>query len=225
MSALTLLYVILAASSLLMVGLQLAYESPRTDDYKIYPPREKRRLTKRQLATAVILNGVMTGGIAVGLSLGFGEFLFADVRFDPLQFGWQVLATLALYDVLYYCMHRFLFHEWKLLKDVHVVHHVNKFPTAYESLYAHPIEMGMGVTLLMGCVAIVGPISVPAFGVVFAVFSFLNLLIHSGLDFRHPLLRPIAYLNRKHARHHASMRAGNYASISPLPDILFGTAE
>jgi hypothetical protein len=30
---------------------------------------------------------------------------------------------------------------------------------------------------------------------------------------------------RKHARHHSSMRAGNYASITPLPDLIFDTYE
>ena len=131
----------------------------------------------------------------------------------------------ALYDFLYYFMHRFLFHEWKLLRPVHTVHHTNKFPTAFESLYLHPLENAMGLGLLMICTAIVGPVSLPAFGVIFAVYSLLNLVIHSGLDFKRPGLRAFGYMARKHARHHASMRAGHYASITPLPDILFDTYE
>ena len=61
--------------------------------------------------------------------------------------------------------------------------------------------------------------------VILAVYSFLNLVIHSGLDFKRPGLRAFGYMARKHARHHSSMRAGNYASITPLPDLLFDTHE
>ncbi|NVB39926.1 sterol desaturase family protein [Pseudenhygromyxa sp. WMMC2535] len=218
------LFVVLAASGLTMVGLHYAYESQLTDAIKIYPKRAKR-FTLARRARNILLNGLYSGGAAVGVSLLLRDFLFDEGPNAALTVAWQAVAVLALYDLLYYFMHRFLFHEWKWLRDVHLVHHSHKFPTAFESLYASPIEMLAGVVLVMACVAIVGPISLPAFAIVFTVFSIFNVVIHSGLDFKHPLLRPFAYLNRKHARHHASMKAGNFASISPLPDILFGTAE
>ena len=37
--------------------------------------------------------------------------------------------------------------------------------------------------------------------------------------------RPWAFSRPKHDRHHHSMLSGNYASITPLPDIIFGTVE
>lgn len=218
------LVVVLLASAVLMVVLHLAYASPTTDAIKLYPNKSKR-LSAGQLARNVIANALLTGGMSVAITLGLRNLLIADAPAAWTTIAFQAIATLLLYDFLYYFMHRYLFHEWKLLRAVHIVHHTNKFPTAFESLYGHPLENFLGVALLMTCTAIVGPVSLPAFALIFAVFSFFNLLIHSGLDFRHPALRVFGFLARKHARHHASMRAGNYASISPLPDLLFRTHE
>lgn len=217
---------VLAASGVLMVGLHFLYASPATDAFKIYPNRP-RRLGWAKLARNVVPNTIFSGALAVGLALGCRAWLVREgaVELDGLNLAYEIVATLLLYDFLYYFMHRFLFHEWKLLRAVHVVHHTNKYPTSFESLYVHPLENAMGVGLLMICTAIVGPVSLPAFAVIFFTYSFLNLVIHSGLDFARPGLRAVGFMARKHARHHGSMRAGNYASITPLPDRLFGTHE
>ncbi len=224
MSLPLILFVTLAASAVLMVWLHVAYASSSTDPIKIYPSRP-RRLAWDQAARNIAVNMLLTGGLAVGYSLGFRSKLVYEGSFAWTDAVSEAVMALLLYDLLYYLMHRYLFHEWKLLRSVHVVHHTNKYPTAFESLYGHPFENFLGVTLLMTCTAIVGPVSLPAFAVIFGVFSFLNLLIHSGLAFQQPGLRVAGYMARKHARHHASMRAGNYASITPLPDLLFGTHE
>jgi sterol desaturase/sphingolipid hydroxylase (fatty acid hydroxylase superfamily) len=167
----------------------------------------------------------LSAAIVIASSYGFYDWLFRAGETRWGEAAWEVVASLALYDLLYYCLHRFLFHEWKLLRAVHVLHHTVKHPTAFESLYVHPVENALGVSLLMVCVGVVGPVSLPAFAVIFFVYSVLNMVIHSGLDFRQRWLRPVAYMIRKHARHHASMRAGNYASVTPVFDIIFGTDE
>lgn len=215
---------VLLVSAILMVALHFAYASPATDPIKLYPTKSQR-LSAWQLGRNVGFNALLTGGLAVGVVLGLRGAMIDETPVAWTTSAGEALAVLVLYDFLYYGMHRFLFHEWKLLRGVHVVHHTNKFPTSFESLYGHPLENFLGVALLLSCIAIVGPISLPAFAVVFAAFSWLNLLIHSGLDFKAPGLRAFGFLARKHARHHASMRAGNYASISPIPDLLFGTHE
>jgi sterol desaturase/sphingolipid hydroxylase (fatty acid hydroxylase superfamily) len=224
MSLPAVLFVVLLSSAALMVALHFAWASPKTDPIKLYPNKSKR-LSARQLAVNVGFNALLTGGTAVAVSLGLRHLVVSDAPAAWTTVAFEALATLLLYDFLYYLMHRYLFHEWTLLRSVHVVHHTNKFPTSFESLYGHPLENFLGVSLLMTCTMIVGPVSLPAFAVIFAVFSWFNLLIHSGLDFRQPGLRVFAFLARKHARHHASMRAGNYASITPLPDLLFRTHE
>jgi len=220
------LFIVLTASGILMAALQLLYASPATDAYKIYANRP-RRLPWAKLARNVVPNTILSGLLAVGVTLGLRGLLIREGAGEValLEAAYEIVATLLLYDFLYYFMHRYLFHEWKLLRAVHVVHHTNKYPTAFESLYVHPLENAMGLGLLMFCLAAVGPVSVPAFAVIFFLYSFLNLVIHSGLDFARPGLRAVGFMARKHARHHSSMRAGNYASITPLPDWLFGTHE
>jgi sterol desaturase/sphingolipid hydroxylase (fatty acid hydroxylase superfamily) len=223
------LFIVLTASGILMAALHFLYASPQTDAYKIYANRP-RRLPWPRLARNVVPNTIFSGLLTVGVSLGLRAWLIREgaVELDLpglLDMGYEIVATLLLYDFLYYLMHRYLFHEWKLLRAVHVVHHTNKYPTSFESLYVHPLENAMGVGLLMICLAVVGPVSLPAFAVILFLYSFLNLVIHSGLDFSRPGLRAVGFMARKHARHHSSMRAGNYASITPLPDWLFGTHE
>jgi len=149
---------------------------------------------------------------------------------DEGERGWlvavaQLVGILLLYDVAYYCMHRFAFHQWGWLKRVHAVHHAVRHPNAIDSLYLHPLETFLGLALLMTCTIVVGPVEPATFAIVFAVYSFLNILVHAGLDLPYPGLRVLGYLARKHDLHHTSMRGGNFASITPICDRLFGTAE
>ncbi|EDM81651.1 hypothetical protein PPSIR1_22079 [Plesiocystis pacifica SIR-1] len=223
-SVILIFVVIYAFAALLMVTLHYAYVSERSDDYKIYPYKP-RRLTFMARARNIGGNMAMSGAGLVLVAVFLPERLFDTGEASVVRIVGETLGVLAIYDFGYYFLHRYAFHEWKWMSKVHVMHHTNKKPTVAESLFAHPLEIGLGVVLFILSMLIVGPITPLAFAGSFAVFTLFNLLIHSGLDFRHPLLRPFAYLARKHARHHASMRAGNYASISPLPDIVFGTAE
>ncbi|MEZ4426877.1 MAG: sterol desaturase family protein [Nannocystaceae bacterium] len=223
MSLLIVLIPILVASGALELALYQLYTSRRSDRYKLYPLRPKQL---GRIARVVIPNSLLSGAILIGVSLwGLDGPLIHEQGTSAGALLYDVLATLGLYDLLYYCLHRFLFHEWRLLRSVHVVHHTVKYPSAIESLFVHPIENVLGVSLLLACLAIVGPVSLPAYAIILASYSWLNIVIHSGLALRSPLLRPVAFMIRKHARHHSSMRSGNYASITPLPDLLFRTFE
>src|SRR5262249_27457606 len=132
------------------------------------------------------------------------------------------LAILTVYDLLYYLMHRYLFHGWSVLKRVHAVHHRARQPTAIDSLFLNPIEGFLGLALLMFCTWLIGPVHIYTFAGCFFVFSWLNIIVHAGVDLPVPYCGMLA---RKHGIHHSDMRNGNYASLSPLPDKLFGTAE
>ncbi|KIG18488.1 hypothetical protein DB30_00773 [Enhygromyxa salina] len=220
MALLVTLITVLAASALLEVLLYAIYSSRSSDAYKIYPLRGK---DLGRIARVMLPNSLLSAALIVGLIYWGQPWLLHTGEVSALGVIADVVGTLVLYDVIYYAMHRFLFHG--ALQSVHVLHHTVKHPTAIESLYVHPIENAMGVLLFMACIFIVGPISMWGFAVTLAIYSWLNIVIHSGLDFRQPWLRPIAYMVRKHARHHSGMRAGNYASITPIPDLVFGTAE
>ena len=223
MTTLTLiLIVVFATAAILEFALTYLYFSQASDSYKIYPakPRKFERVVRIVAPNSIVSGAAVTAMAIFGgrYFLDFGEASWREATLD-------ILLVLGLYDLLYYLLHRFVFHESALLRQVHVLHHTVKHPTAIESLYVHPAENLLGLLTLFISLVVVGPISLPAFAVTLAVYSWLNVVIHSGLDFEHPLLRPVARMVRNHAQHHSSMKAGNYASITPLPDILFGTAE
>ncbi|MDQ3037374.1 MAG: sterol desaturase family protein [Myxococcota bacterium] len=70
----------------------------------------------------------------------------------------------------------------------------------------------------------IGPVSVQAFALTFLVYSTLNILVHSGLDSKTTFFAPIDFLTRKHHAHHLRDPRKNFSSLTPLPDLLFGTA-
>jgi sterol desaturase/sphingolipid hydroxylase (fatty acid hydroxylase superfamily) len=181
-----------------------------------------RKLQGREFVVRVALNSLLSGALV----LAFTHFLAGRLFYEHPIAWWrgalEATFILVLYDFLYYFLHRYPFHRWPWLKRVHSVHHRARHPIAIDSLFLHPVENVLGLALLTTCTFIVGPVNVWAFGACFFVYSWANIIVHCGVDL------PIPYcglLARKHDVHHKHMRAGNYASLSPLPDLVFGTAE
>jgi sterol desaturase/sphingolipid hydroxylase (fatty acid hydroxylase superfamily) len=110
------------------------------------------------------------------------------------------------------------------MRFCHGVHHRAKAPSALESFYLHPVELLGGLFLLFASTWLIGPVHTYSFLFAFFVYSMLNIVIHSGLDFRHPLTWPIDFLTRKHHVHHFDDFSKNYSSLTPLPDLIFGSA-
>ena len=217
-----LLLIILALSGLFMVALAAAAHWAATVPYRT---RDKwsGKPGGFRLYRSVVFNAVLSAAFVLVVAHGLYAHLMHDGATPIWRIALEAVGILAVYDFLYYFMHRFLFHEWKLLRRVHTVHHAAKHPNALHSLWMHPVENLAGLVLLMVSTLVIGPVHVYAFAFAFIVYSFLNIAIHSGLDL--PGMRAFGYLARKHDKHHQNMQAGNFASITPLPDILFGTAE
>jgi sterol desaturase/sphingolipid hydroxylase (fatty acid hydroxylase superfamily) len=111
-----------------------------------------------------------------------------------------------------------------VMRLVHGVHHRAKNPSALESFYLHPAELLAGLFLLFASTFVVGPVHAHAFVAAFVVYSTLNIVIHSGMSFGHPLSWPVDALTRKHQTHHMTDFGKNYASLTPIPDLIFRTA-
>ena len=137
--------------------------------------------------------------------------------------GLQAAAILVIYDFAYYWLHRGMHHK-KVMRLVHGVHHRAKNPSALESFYLHPAELLAGLFLLFAATFVVGPVHAHAFVITFVVYSTLNIVIHSGMSFGHPLSWPVDALTRKHQTHHMTDFGKNYASLTPIPDLIFRTA-
>ncbi|MBC8070180.1 MAG: sterol desaturase family protein [Deltaproteobacteria bacterium] len=219
-----LLTIVLALSGALFLLAGGAYRSPLMARHRL-PDDKPRKVNGARLYTRVLGNMVFSSALVYVLAYAAYPWLFDETERSWAVSLLQPIGILLLYDAAYYCMHRFAFHRWAWLKRVHAVHHAVRHANAIDSLYLHPLETFLGLALLMACTMLVGPVQPVVFAVVFAVYSFLNILVHCGLDLPVFGLRAVSYLARKHDIHHTSMRGGNFASITPICDILFGTAE
>jgi sterol desaturase/sphingolipid hydroxylase (fatty acid hydroxylase superfamily) len=212
----------LAADTALLGALVWAYHSPRFAAHRI------SRAAPMQVAFA---HRARTMSVTSALSLatvGGVTYLFYERLFRTDEVPWwtsvlEAAAILLVYDFAYYFVHRAMHHP-VLLRHVHGVHHRARNPSALESFYQHPLELLAGLFLLFWSTWLVGPVSVRGFALTFLVYSTLNILVHSGLDSKTAILAPIDFLTRKHHAHHLRDPRRNYSSLTPLPDLLFGTS-
>ncbi|MFO0613939.1 MAG: sterol desaturase family protein [Polyangiaceae bacterium] len=216
------LFSTLAFDAVLLGALVWAFYSPRFAKRRIDPAPPIKVPIERRMRSAVV-----SSGISLATVIGSTYFLRASLMHDrPASVGEKLLqagAILLVYDFAYYWLHRAM-HIKKVMRFVHGVHHRATNPSALESFFLHPAELLAGLALLVGSTAIVGPVHEHAFVVAFFVYSTLNILIHSGLVFGSWALRPIDWLTKKHHVHHHDDFARNYASLTPLPDLIFGTS-
>ena len=217
-----LVFATLGFDALLLVFLVWAFHAKRYRGRRI-EPNWTMKVPRAARMRNVVTSSVLSLAAVLGSTYGLYGLLVHD-RPTPLwQGALQVVGILVIYDFVYYFMHRAMHHK-KLMRFVHGVHHRARNPSALESFYLHPIELLAGLFLLIGSTLVVGPVHVHAFVVAFFVYSTLNILIHSGVVFGGPLLGPIDFLTRKHHVHHWNDFSKNYSSLTPLPDLLFGSA-
>jgi sterol desaturase/sphingolipid hydroxylase (fatty acid hydroxylase superfamily) len=218
------LVVVLALSGVFMVALSRLVAS---DWHRRYQVRQDRghKIPGAEHRRMRVLSSIVSTAMVLALPNLFHDALFVDAARPLWRMAFEVVGILALYDVGYYLLHRFVLHAWSPGSRVHAVHHRIRTPYVMDSLYVHPSETALGVGLLLGCTWVVGPVSVFSFGVTFLVYSLLNLFIHSAFHLPFFPFRGLSSLSAHHDAHHASMKGGYYGSITPLWDILFRTAR
>lgn len=202
-------------------GLMARHRRRQDKPYSIPDPKKK-------LNSA--LNSLVSTGLVFGLvALSSPWVIDADKPPSALAIVTESVMILLIYDLGYYLLHRFVLHEWKPGRRIHAVHHMIRTPYARDSLWIHPVETALGIALLMASTLlttqIVGPVSPWSFGVCFFVYSILNIHIHAAFDLDFFPFRTLTVLSRNHDAHHRSMKGGYYASITPLWDHVFGTAD
>ena len=221
------LYVILvsyASAGLAQAALMYAYRSKGARKYMISDDAHRSK-TDRELHWRVALNITVSVTLIFSVMFGLGDYLYYDHAAPAWRFALEAVTVVLIYDFGYYFMHRYPFHEWKLLRGVHSVHHAARNPRQIDSLLLHPVETVLGLGLFFGSVALVGGVHIYTLGAIFTAYTALNILNHAGIDVPHFPFKTLGVLAAKHDRHHHSMLSGNYASITPLPDIIFGTVE
>jgi sterol desaturase/sphingolipid hydroxylase (fatty acid hydroxylase superfamily) len=222
------LFIILAlgygASYLTFILLKRAFRSESTKEW-IISPDANRSVDSATLHRSVRLNSAVSVAFMFGCAFAFSGFLVYSGDVVLWHIPLQVVAVTLIYDFLYYAVHRYPFHEWKMLRKVHAVHHKTRHPRGVDSLLLHPAETCIGLGALLVSVAVVGGVHVYSFAVLFISYTVLNVINHAGLNFQRFPLRTLGMLAVKHDKHHHTMRSGNYAFLTTLPDTLFGTAE
>ena len=223
MSIYTVVLIVMGLNGLVMAALGLLAKTPlmvRHQARKDWP----RKIPSAEHVRNRTINSVLSTALVFGLCFLLHGFLFVDIEQSASQILLQTIFILALYDLGYYFLHRFAFHEWSVGRKWHGVHHRIRSPYVTDSLFIHPMETICGLMLFFGCVSLVGPVSVYAFGFAFFVYSAWNLFIHSAFHLPFFPFRALSSLVTNHDLHHRSMKAGYYASLTPLYDLLFGTA-
>jgi len=213
--------IILVFDGILMSGMAWAAQSSSLKKYRIRTPTTYR-IPKAKKAINIGLNAMLSMSFFAAVFYHFGDYIIGSERVSGVTVFGEVLASLMLYDFMYYFLHRGMHHP-KLMKYVHGVHHYVRFPTSTESIYLHPAENLAGLGLLCIAMAIIGPISALSFLIVFFIHSTVNILVHSNLDLPHPVFKLFNFWAKKHDLHHGKHLNRNYASIFPFWDQMFGT--
>lgn len=212
-----------AAAGLSIAFLFYAYSSERFAKYRLAEDPH-RNIDMRQAQRDAALNAFLSVFIIAAIVGFLGHRLVYEAAPPWWMVPIEAFGAIIIYDFGYYFMHRYPFHEWKILREQHGIHHAARNPTALDSLLLHPIENAAGLLLFFGSLAMVGGVHTTTFAFLFIGYTLLNVWNHAGMKFPGPL-KFVGKLSEIHDRHHHSMLSGNYASITPLPDIIFGTAE
>lgn len=137
----------------------------------------------------------------------------------------QVVMMLIVADGLEYGRHRTL-HRVPWLFRAHALHHDVDRLHAINSSRNHALDLLSRAACVFAPLALIGvpPLWLPLYSGAILVVSPLS---HSNLDLRIPRwLQPLILTPPVHAVHHAraaSVSDSNFAAVSPLWDVLFGT--
>lgn len=157
-------------------------------------------------------------------NFGLGRIVPHSFREAVRSQAWwlQAVEVVILSDFLIYWAHR-LQHRWSFLWRFHAVHHSAEHLDWLAAHREHPLDT----------IYTVGLINLPAFILGFPLETIAGFIAFRGIwaiyihsNVRLPIgpIRMLLGAPELHHWHHDRDRdAGNYANISPLMDILFGT--
>ncbi|MEM7161855.1 MAG: sterol desaturase family protein [Bacteroidota bacterium] len=198
---------------------------------KVFPAKKQQRFFRKHwiLDLTFFLGQYLIWGGFVLYFLHFFELFIHS--FVPLAFHetvqkqaflLQVFEVVVLSDILIYWGHR-LQHKYDFLWRFHKIHHSAERLDWLAAHREHPLDT----------IYTVGIINLPAIALGFPLESIAGLIAFRGIwaiyihsNVRLPL-GPLKVLigspELHHWHHDLDRRAGNYANISPLMDVIFGT--
>ncbi|MCK5830024.1 MAG: sterol desaturase family protein [Methylococcales bacterium] len=142
--------------------------------------------------------------------------------------GWlKVGLSILLLDLAIYVQH-VISHKWKLLWQLHQIHHTDIEIDATTAVRFHPLEIVISMGYKIGCIYLIGadPIAVIAFEIILnatATFNHSNINLPTKID---RTLRWIVITPDIHRIHHSTVQSetdSNYGFSISLWDRLFKT--
>ena len=213
----------LALNGAVVAFLAWAFYSPRYARRRIHATMVMRVPWPRRIRVMVVTSTLSLLAV-FGFAYLLEDRIFYEGPVSALRVVWESVVSLLLYDFAYYGLHRVM-HIKKVMRFVHGEHHRARNPSALDSFFQHPVELFSGIGLMYAAVFVAGPVHVYSFALIFFVYSMLNIIVHSGIEFGTALLRPFDFLARKHHVHHMDHFDKNFSSLTPLPDLLFRSAK
>lgn len=198
---------------------------------RAYPASEQQRILRPQLGTDLLY---FLGQYALWGALAVSVLSALQVRLDgllPLEFRarvaalplWQqLLLAVVLSDLCTYWGHR-LQHHSALLWRFHSVHHSAEHLDWLAAYREHPLD-GIYTQIMVNLPALLLGLRFEPLVALFTFRGVWAIFIHSNVRIPLGPLRVLLGSPELHHWHHARDRFhGNYANLSPLMDVLFGT--
>jgi sterol desaturase/sphingolipid hydroxylase (fatty acid hydroxylase superfamily) len=198
---------------------------------KVFPGKKGQKVfrAKWKLDLTFFLGQYLLWSALVAIALNYvGDYLDfivplnfrLGIRSQP--FYLQVIEVILLSDMLIYWAHR-LQHRVDFLWRFHKVHHSAKHLDWLAAYREHPLDTIYTVGFINLPALILG-FPLEAIAILIAFRGLWAVYIHSNVRLPLPFLRKIIGSPELHHWHHDLERdRGNYANISPLMDVLFGT--
>jgi sterol desaturase/sphingolipid hydroxylase (fatty acid hydroxylase superfamily) len=145
----------------------------------------------------------------------------------------DVVVILMVYDFLYYFTHRYLFHDNGFmggpLLQMHAVHHRQHNPCRGDASYLHPLEIAIGLGLYVATIFMLsrfmGNFQVATIVITWVAYTEVNLVNHDLWNAEHFPFKYFHTASKLHHFHHVRFTGGNFATLSPLYDWMFGTLD
>lgn len=221
------LYSLVAATGLSILFLLLIFVPME----KVFPARPAQKILRPHWFTDLLFflgQYLLWGGLVLWVLNHFGNWIDGVMpstfrQMVASQPWWlQALEVIVLSDFIIYWAHR-LQHKVSFLWRFHKVHHSAEHLDWLAAHREHPLDTIYTVGLINLPAILLGfPLEtiagLIAFRGIWAIYIHSNVRLPLG-----PLRMIIGAPELHHWHHHLDRDAGNYANISPLMDIIFGT--
>ena len=175
----------------------------------------------------MLLMRLLVGGIAYQSAVNAANQSWGLLHQFSLPSGWQIIITLLVLDLAIYFQH-VISHKWKLLWNLHKIHHTDLEIDASTAIRFHPLEIFISMAYKVVCIYLLGadPWTVIAFEVILnatATFNHSNVNIPLGID---KYLRWLLITPDVHRIHHSMVQSetdSNYGFSISLWDRIFKT--